>query len=240
VKIITIVRTRNEERNIANFCQAYDFSDLILVADGGSDDNTIEIASTFPKVKVGHFWEQAWKGDIWRNPEPEHFNFLIQWAEAEGADWIITDDCDCRPNRFLRKDARNFLEGTDLPFAFAVRLYLLGTDNLRNGADGKYFPALSKPPKGGPWTPGLWAWRAELGTRLQGENPWDTGAFPCDITQALIILPPHCLLHFPWPDEKEIKRKLAFYGGSKQVEGMEHPLEWGGSLEPCPDWMYES
>lgn len=240
MKIVGTVRTRNEERNIANFCRGYDFADLILVADGGSEDNTIAIAQQFPKVRVMPFQNKAWsESGIWRNPEGEHINFLFDWADAEGADWILFDDCDCRPNRLLRENARRLLEGTEHFYAGAVRLYMWGVDNLRESVKGKHFRDLAQPAGQGQWEPSPWAWRGELGFRAQAENPWDTGIVPFDAPNALKILPPYCLLHFPWPTEKEVERKLAFYRNSGQIPLMLHPLEFGGELKDCPEWARE-
>jgi hypothetical protein len=46
-RIFVVVRTRDEERRIAQFCEAYKDADMILVADGGSVDKTKEIASRY-------------------------------------------------------------------------------------------------------------------------------------------------------------------------------------------------
>lgn len=53
MNIITLVPTRNEEKNIGTFLEnASKFSDYIIVADQTSTDRTVEIALSFPKVKV--------------------------------------------------------------------------------------------------------------------------------------------------------------------------------------------
>ncbi len=58
--IIAMVRTRNEEMNIGAFCESYQgIADKILVADGGSNDDTVEIALGYPKVKVRNFTERT-------------------------------------------------------------------------------------------------------------------------------------------------------------------------------------
>jgi len=53
MKIFATVRTRNEKEHIEKFCESYSqFVDTILVADGGSTDDTVLIASKYPKVKI--------------------------------------------------------------------------------------------------------------------------------------------------------------------------------------------
>src|SRR5690349_6931588 len=100
MKICVAVRVRDEERNIERFCANYAWADSILIADGGSQDKTKELALQYPNVKIRDFHEQVlMKHKMVRNPHGQHLNFLIDWAFAEdGADWIIMDDADCFPN----------------------------------------------------------------------------------------------------------------------------------------------
>ena len=59
MKIVVIVRTKNEGLNMGRFCTNYrDCADLILVADGGSEDHTVDIAKCFANVKVRDFTER--------------------------------------------------------------------------------------------------------------------------------------------------------------------------------------
>jgi len=96
MNITVICRTRDEARNIGMFCKSYAWADQILIADGGSKDNTIQIARRFSNVKVRKFSERISKtdGELWRNPHGRHINFMIDWAESSEADWIIFDDAD--------------------------------------------------------------------------------------------------------------------------------------------------
>lgn len=51
-KISGLIITYNEEKNIREVLECFDFCDEIIVVDSFSTDKTIEIASTFPKVKT--------------------------------------------------------------------------------------------------------------------------------------------------------------------------------------------
>ena len=51
-KISGLIITYNEEKNMREVLECFDFCDEIIVVDSFSTDKTIEIASTFPKVKT--------------------------------------------------------------------------------------------------------------------------------------------------------------------------------------------
>ena len=87
MKIITTTRVRNESKNIERFCKAYWWVDKILIADGGSEDNTLLLANQFPNVKTENFKVKIYgENNLWRNPHGRHMNFLFTWAKREGAD----------------------------------------------------------------------------------------------------------------------------------------------------------
>ncbi len=55
MKIIATTRTKNEEENIERFCRSYidtGLADLVLIADGGSDDDTVAIAESVPNYML--------------------------------------------------------------------------------------------------------------------------------------------------------------------------------------------
>lgn len=228
MKAIAIVRTRNEERNIERFCQSYSWANKILVADGGSEDNTMLLASKFPNVEVREFTERIeMENDLWRNPEAEHLNFLVEWAEDEGADWIFVDDCDCVPNWWLRHHMCRMLPGLDKKhkYIYAVRLYLWGED--------KHFPKLAKPK--GEWCPSLWGWSVYTGLRfINTRMAYTHDPQPAE-GEKFEFTPPYCLKHYAW-DKDIAEQKVAFYRESGQIPDMRHPLEFGGKLEDLPDW----
>jgi glycosyltransferase involved in cell wall biosynthesis len=228
IKIVAIVRTRNEERNIERFCSHYAWADQILVADGASDDDTVALASTFDNVQVRQFTEFVeLRPGYPVNHHGRHINFLIDWATDEGADWIVFDDCDCWPNFYLRQFARLIFEMADLPVVHAVRLYLWGA--LR------HFPRLAQPVAPGRWEPGLWAWRADYSLHAIDEPAYHQ-QFDKPLAPAIRLLPPYCLLHNPWPDKETAEQQVAYYRQSGLVPDMQHPLKFGGPLEPLPEW----
>jgi len=238
MNIVVCVRTRDEAHRIAKFCEAYKDADKILVADGGSLDNTIEIAQSFSNVEVRNFTERTeLENGYWRNNDSAHANFLFEWAYSIKADWIIYDDCDCRPNYLLKKDYKSILKNTGADVVMAVRLYLWGLD--------KHFPKLASP--GGNWETSLYAWRGNLDLwtinvppaydfRLDGVKVKD---FRID-TKVQELHFPYCLLHCSWDDPDRVNQKLKIYRESGLIPNMLHPLDFGGNLEDLPEWAIEN
>lgn len=240
MKIVVIVRTRDEARRIGPFCEAYRWADNIIVSDGGSLDDTVAIASSFLNVSLRPFSERVKLANgLWRNNDSHHANFLIAAANELAPDWIIYDDCDCRPNRLLREQGRWCLETFGGDFAMAVRLYLWGTT--------QHFPHMAKPAEPhAKWEPSLWAWRGSLDFwtvdkppaydfRIGGQTLGDL-----HLTHLVLdLLPPFCLLHLSWDDPERVKQKVAFYRDSRFIPEMAHPLDFAGPAEPLPAWATE-
>ena len=236
MKIIVVIRSFNEERNIVKCCNAYPFSDKILIADGGSTDNTISIAQEYKNVEVRPYLNTVpCKNGIFRNPDGPHINFLLDWAKEEQADWIILQDCDQRPNKYLKQDARDILEKSEKDFILITQLFLWGSD--------QYFPDLSGYPN---WMQGLWGWRASINLRVIDKMPhfefsYD-GVRSIDINQTgriQNVMPPYCYMHFGWPTEEQTQKHLEYYRKSGLIGSMLSPLQFGGRLSPLPEWAYE-
>ena len=224
------MRTRDEETNIERFCRAYQWTDKILIADGGSEDNTISLAKSLPKTEIRHFLgREEMENGYWRNPQAEHINFLIDWAKEEQADWIFFDDCDCIPNIRLIDEIKEILERTENDFIYATRLYLW--------KENKYFPKLSRNDQ--TWTPGLWGWRGEAEIEFYNAPPTFSFKPTHPLYERLNLLPPYCLLHRPWLNNGIIDKKLDFYRNSKQHPNMLHPTKIGGKIEDLPEWAKE-
>lgn len=237
MKIIACCRSYNEHDNIEKFCNAFQFADKILVADGGSEDDTVAIAERMPKVKVREFpLKVECANGIWRNPDGPHLQFLYDWALEEGADWTICQDCDQRPNFFLKRDARDIFEGLHKDFLMVTQIYLLGND--------MYFPRMSK--GGDEWQQGLWAWRSEINLKVIDKMPHFEFSFDgvnsFDVPKLgrhQSIQPPYCFLHFGWETPAKIDNKVKYYRDSKLIPQMEHPLNFGGTPLPLESWMIE-
>lgn len=226
MKIIACTRALNEERNIAHFCAGYDWADMVLVADGGSTDGTVEIANLFPNVWVREFAVRVPVGKGWMNPEPQHMNFTVEWAEEEGADWIIYDDADGWPNPALKRDARAILEGVKQPGVYLYRFYLWGQD--------EYFPKYNVNTSVWAWRPSVWHVRWEEATQFN----FETHIHGLQSKKALHLeAPPYCLLHNFAPDEAAVQIKLERYAGwgFPQI----HPLaSIYAPPEALPEWVH--
>lgn len=237
MKIIATVRTYNEAEHIDDFCKSYSqFADQILVADGGSTDNTVLMASQYPKVKVDYFLTTVeCQGGIRRNPDGPHIQFLVDWAVAEGADWIVHQDCDQRPNKFLKEDIRDILATTTEDFVCVTQIFLWGTEH--------YFPKMAAEESG--WHQGLWTWRANIGLKIIDKMPHYEfsldGQKSIDINKCgpKRLMPPYCFMHYGWSTPEKTDAHVKYYRKSGLIPGMTHPLQSGGSLSPLKDWMIE-
>lgn len=226
MKIVTTVRTLNEQENISAFYSCYAaWVDKILVADGGSTDDTVRRAKTYKKIAVRNFTEKVTKNGVWRNPQGKHINFLLDWAfEEEQADWVIFDDCDCFPNYLLQSMGRHLFETAELngyTAIYAHRLYIYMD---------KYFPGMNAPGQS------IWAWSKNSGIRASLRDPiyYELLNMPAE-EQGLKLEHPYVLLHKAWPDEATIQRKQNFY---EKIRGIpqDHPLKFGGQLASLPPY----
>lgn len=227
MKIIVIARTRNEELNIERFCRSYSWANRLLIADGGSEDKTKELATQFPNVSIRDFTERIQMDNgLWRNPHGRHLNFLIDWATQEGADYIIHDDVDSVPNPKLQMDARNLL---DTDYVYVTRLYLWG--------ETCHFPRMSLDPKGG-FYHSIWAWRATTGFRYKEDDPLKQEFVEIPKPEFIKNLEPpnYCLLHRFCPTPEVAEKKTDFYRKSGEIPYAQHPLYYGGDIIDLPDW----
>ena len=240
MKIVACCRAYNEKRHIEQFCKSYqDIADLILVADGGSTDRTVEIAESIPKTKVIHYDVKVeCKNGIWRNPDGPHIQFLIDHAVSEGADWIIFQDTDMRPNKYLKEGARELfrmMDSFEKDFLLLTQIFIW--------QDKEYFPNMSYQ---GEWMQGLWAWRANLGIKIIDKMPHFEFSFDSvnpihleRMNNTMKVQPPMCYMHYGWESLEIATEHAEYYRKSGLIPGMIHPLQIGGERKPIEDWMIE-
>lgn len=238
MKIIATARAKDEEKNIRQWCESYsEFADILLVADGGSEDNTVKIASEYPKVKIRKYDKKVYLADgSWRNPDGDHIQFLVDWATELGGDWIVHQDIDQRPNKLLKQDVRDILLTIDGDYLQVTQIFLWGKD--------QYFPLLSCP--GGVWMQGLWAWRLSTNLKIIDKMPHYMfsidGQEPTDINKIgrqVNIQPPYCFMHYGWQTEEETENHVKYYRNTGLIPDMAHPLNFAGSPAPLLEWMEE-
>lgn len=232
-KIGVIVRSRDEEHRVVQFCAAYENADKILIADGGSVDRTKELAKEFANVEIRDFTgrTQMEKG-YWRNNDSDHVNFLIAWANEYDFDFILWDDMDCRPNYLARQNYRRILEEMTEDFLLIRRLYLWGLD--------EHFPMMANAGAS------LWGWKGTVDfwtvdvppafTFRVGDVPIANLAKDCNVK---ILKYPYCLLHFSWDDSERVKEKIKIYRESGLIPKQLHPLSFAGPLAPLPEFAHE-
>jgi glycosyltransferase involved in cell wall biosynthesis len=235
MKIITCVRTLNEERNIAEFIETHSsLCDYIFIADGGSSDKTLDIAMKYPNAKIREFTERIYTPDksVFKNHESKHVKFLFDWAIAENADVVLQEDCDHFPNPRLQKDGRQLIENDNHAIISVLLMYTYGSD-------GKYFPFLNenaKPPdRMFGWRPAKYIPTLDLDDHLA---PTITNHPDLSLADCLRLPhPPYALIHRGWPDEATVKRKMDWYAlwGMPQL----YPPTVCGELAPLPEWVYQ-
>jgi glycosyltransferase involved in cell wall biosynthesis len=225
MKIVVAARCYNESKNIERFLKGYDFADLIVVSDGGSKDNSVELLSKSDKVKLIHFdVRETINGETW-NPDNPHLNFVINAAKAENPDWVILDDFDDVPNYALREQAREILEKCDKPQVNAFRLYMWG--------DAQYFPYMNR--NFSPEYRSIWAWRPSM-VNIHADESVRHGTLLGITKDVHGINTPPCLLHRSWlPDTIDAKVKRYKALGID----MGHPFTFCGELAALPEWARE-
>ncbi|MBS1572419.1 MAG: glycosyltransferase family 2 protein [Bacteroidetes bacterium] len=105
-KVSGLIITYNEEKNIQEVLDCFDFCDEIIVVDSYSTDNTLAIAKTNPKVKViQNIFEDFTK----------QRNLALDNAKN---DWVLFLDGDERITPLLRKEILQVLSETNKKSAY--------------------------------------------------------------------------------------------------------------------------
>ena len=229
-KIVCCVRTKDEHDNVGKFCESYQWADEIVIADGGSTDDTLDIARKFPNTRIYIFPEKVWSrdGQVWGNPIDRHVNFLFDRAREHKADWIIFDDCDCVPNKYLKEEGRKLLEECEGDLVLVNRIYIYGTD--------RFFINMTKPD--GSFTPSLWAWKGTAPVHANPVGDWrfEMNLHP-EVNRFHNLWPPYALLHYFYQSDEYMAKKLEYY--RHETPATQDPRVAGGNLYPLPEWAIE-
>jgi len=114
-----LIITYNEQENIREVLQCFDFCDEIIVVDSFSTDQTVEIARTFPKVKIiQNKFEDFTK----------QRNIALENAKN---DWVLFLDGDERITPKLRKEILKTVENPNAKDAYYFyRTFFLGREKI--------------------------------------------------------------------------------------------------------------
>jgi hypothetical protein len=239
LRVFACTRTLNESRNIDRFCRSFAWADRILIADGGSTDDTVYRALAYPNAVVrGYPVRNEASGTLW-NPQGPMCQWLWDWAKEDGADWLVLEDCDCVPNTRLRTELRSIIEVNRnlVDMLVAVRVYQWGDTR-------QHFPSLSHTERKGEWSPNSYfAWRADLTGVKFSDAPVHQGFLPHPRQariRLLTLTPPYCLIHRFALDEDDIAKKTLCHDAAEDFKVRHsHPMVFGGELEDMPAWATE-
>ena len=78
MKIVVAARCFNNEKHIERFLHGYSFADRIVVSDGGSTDNSIQLLKSNEKVELHHFEELITVDDVSFNPRWFSYEFRVR------------------------------------------------------------------------------------------------------------------------------------------------------------------
>lgn len=228
MKIVVVTRCLNGLEYIDRFARGYDFADQIVVSDGGSTDGSLDAFKKYPKIQVVNFGvREVINGYIW-NPDNLHIQHAIDEGLKCDPDWLILDDLDDVPNRFLREGAKFILGPCDYAQVYAFRLYMWG--------EKEFFPHMNR--NFDPDYTSLWAWNPKKCSvwTVKSERHGTLASNSSDIYRISL---PNCLLHYSWnPDT--IQAKVDRYNsiGLPMNHPLEHPEAYG-LPEPLPKWAVE-
>lgn len=114
-----LIITFNEEKNIQEVLDCFDFCEEIIVVDSFSSDNTVEIASRNPKVKIiQHTFEDFTK----------QRNIALDAAKN---DWVLFLDGDERITPELKNEINETINRTNADDAYYIyRIFFVGKKKI--------------------------------------------------------------------------------------------------------------
>ncbi len=187
-KISGLIITYNEEKNIQEVLECFDFCDEIIVVDSFSTDKTVEIAGTFPKVKIiQNKFEDFTK----------QRNLALDYAKN---DWVLFLDGDERITPQLRQEILETVKNPDAKDAYYFyRTFFLGSKKInfsgtQNDKNFRFF-------------------RKSKAHYSENKKVHET----LEVNGTIGILK-HKLLHYSFENYDQFKRKMLSYGRLKGEE----------------------
>ncbi len=139
-----IIITKNEEKMIAEAIESADFADKVIVADGGSDDNTVAIAKQ-AGAEVVEVKQKKLNFSRWRNQ-------ALKYADS---DWVLYLDADERITEKLKAKLEEIINKNQIPkysaYAIPRENYYLGKRVRHGGSWPDYVIRLFYKPKFKQW-----------------------------------------------------------------------------------------
>jgi len=118
-KVSGLIITFNEEKNIREVLECFDFCDEIIVVDSFSTDKTIEIAREFPKVR------------IIKNKFEDFTKQRNLALDAASNDWVLFLDGDERITQELREEIIAIVQNPSAKDAYYFyRIFFLGKNKI--------------------------------------------------------------------------------------------------------------
>ena len=183
-----LIITFNEEKNIQEVLDCFDFCEEIIVVDSFSSDNTVEIASLNPKVKIiQHGFEDFTK----------QRNIALDAAKN---DWVLFLDGDERITPELKNEIKETINRTNPADAYYVyRIFFVGKKkiNFSGTQNDKNFRLFKK----------------SKASYLKHKKVHET----LDVNGTTGVLE-NRLLHYSFENYASFKSKMLYYGRLKGEE----------------------
>src|SRR3989337_3918753 len=135
MKISVSMITLNEGENIARALSSCTFADEIVVVDGGSTDDTLDILRSHKKVVL---IQQPWEGHFGKQRQSSLDNCT--------GDWVVRLDADEAFSNLIEENIRTLLESTppDIAGYFIRQCNLIGDERYysKNADDHENIPRI--------------------------------------------------------------------------------------------------
>ncbi|MGL6039448.1 MAG: glycosyltransferase family 2 protein [Soonwooa sp.] len=181
-KISGLIITFNEEQNIAEVLDCFNFCDEIIVVDSFSTDNTVEIAQKNPKVKI-HKQEFV--------DYTKQRNTALTLAQN---DWVFFLDGDERTTPLLQNEIIETINNSDAKDAYYIyRTFFVGQKkiNYSGTQNDKNFRLFRK----------------SKASYTESKKVHET----LEVDGSIGVLK-HKLLHYSFTNFEQFKKKMLYYG----------------------------